>query len=69
MDQYVAAEGETLLTRGEAASNKEHGDSRHNDESDTLDSNENEDMMDDSEDLECIPGSSTYRYSRQAIKT
>ena len=45
IDQHVAAEGETLLNKGEAESKNERS--------------ENENMMDDAEDLECAPGSSS----------
>ena len=58
MDQYVAAEGETILAKGDAESKNEHGDSRHNVESNTHERNVNENKMDDAEDLECAPGSS-----------
>ena len=58
-DQYVAAEGETLLTKGDAESKNEHGDSRQIDESNAQKGNVDKDMMDDSVDLECAPGSSS----------
>ena len=59
MDQYVAAEGETLLTKGDAESKNEHGDLRHHVQSNTHEGKVNEDKMDDAEDLECAPGSSS----------
>ena len=59
MDQYVAAEGETLLNKGDAESKNEHGNSRHNVDSNTREGNVNEDKMDDAEDLECASGSSS----------
>ena len=59
MDQYVAAEGETLLNKGEAESKTGHGDSRQNEESKIYETNENVDKMDDAEDLECALGSSS----------
>ena len=59
MDQCVAAEGETPLTKGNAESKDEHGDSRHNVESDAHEGNVKEYKMDDAEDLECAPGSSS----------
>ena len=58
-DRYVAAEGETLVTKGGAESKNEHGDSRYHFESHTHEGNMNADKMDDAEDLECAPGSSS----------
>ena len=59
MDQYVAAEGEAILTKGDADSKNEHGDSQQIDEPNAHKGNVHEDMMDDSVDLECAPGSSS----------
>ena len=54
MNQYVAAEGETMLKKGEAEKAIEHGDARPNEESNLHE--RNDDNMDDAEDLVCAPG-------------
>ena len=47
------------MTKGDAESKNEHGDSRQIDESNAHKGSVDKDMMDDSVDLECAPGSSS----------